>query len=284
MNSAENLGADQKNVTLKAVIFDMDDTLLDWSARSQDWYEFEREHLDLVFDYLAETGHTFTNRELQFVRFVDEMRIAVGQAWGEAERTMIPPDYFGAMQDALVRCGFEREALDPVKLLDAYNWGMIGGVCAFSDAGEVLPLLRQHGVRVAMITNSAIPMRMRDRELTSCGLLEFFDTCRFSAADVGYLKPHPKIFEHTLNCLGCTAQEAVMVGDNIVADVHGAHSVGMRGVLRILSHRPQPFYADIVPEGTIHTLHDLLPLLDTWYPNWRSQTPVAKTESGESAA
>ena len=37
---------------LKAIIFDIDDTLLDWEPHEQDWFDYDREHLGIVYDYI----------------------------------------------------------------------------------------------------------------------------------------------------------------------------------------------------------------------------------------
>lgn len=50
--------------------------------------------------------------------------------------------------------------------------------------------------------------------------------------DVGYLKPHPRIFEYALDEMGLRPEETAMVGDNLRADVGGAKALGMVAVWR----------------------------------------------------
>ena len=181
------------------------------------------------------------------------------------------------MADALKACGVPEDRLDIDAVVDAYNWQPPVGERAYPDAFEVLPQLRAHGVELGIVTNSAHPMPLRDRELHAVGLLDLFPTCRVSAVDVGYLKPHRTIFDRALEWLGVRPEEAVFVGDDLRADVGGAQVVGMHAVLRV--HERAGEAGDksgendgnrIVPDGTIRTLHDLLPLLDGWYPGWRN--------------
>jgi FMN phosphatase YigB (HAD superfamily) len=40
---------------LKAILFDLDDTLLDWHGFNQDWPAFEDLYLRRVFDYISPT-------------------------------------------------------------------------------------------------------------------------------------------------------------------------------------------------------------------------------------
>jgi putative hydrolase of the HAD superfamily len=66
-------------------------------------------------------------------------------------------------------------------------------------------------------------------ELTEYGLDGFFGVVTISS-DVGYLKPHPKIFQHALDALGVAAEETMMVGDSLRCDVAGAKGLGLVAV------------------------------------------------------
>jgi FMN phosphatase YigB (HAD superfamily) len=59
------------------------------------------------------------------------------------------------------------------------------------------------------------------------------------------------------------------VGDNPEADVVGAQQVGMKAVLRNIKREGLVYRQGITPDAAIDTLHDMLPILDTWYPGWR---------------
>jgi putative hydrolase of the HAD superfamily len=52
----------------------------------------------------------------------------------------------------------------------------------------------------------------------------------FSSALIGYDKPHPEAFRHALRACGEPARRW-MVGDNPVADVRGAQTVGIPALL-----------------------------------------------------
>jgi putative hydrolase of the HAD superfamily len=258
---------------LKAVIFDMDDTLIDWSQRTQDWYEYERQHLGQVFDYIAREVHPVRAPE----DFYEAARVLAREAWLEAERGLRAPNLGTVMSKALEQIGVPVNLIDAEACLRAYDWQPVGGVAVYPDVAEVLPILVARQVKIGLITNAYQPMWMRDRELEAFGLLAHFANCRLSAADVGYLKPHPTIFQTALGCLGVQSEEAVFIGDNPEADVAGAQSVGMKAVLRIGKRVPPLISGLIIPDGAINSLHELLPLLDAWYPGWRALTPTAAT-------
>ena len=62
--------------------------------------------------------------------------------------------------------------------------------------------------------------------LNSMGLTGLFEVVTLSV-DVGRAKPHPLIFELTLETLGLTADEVIYVGDSYEHDYQGARSAGI---------------------------------------------------------
>lgn len=263
---------------LKAVLFDMDDTLLDWSTRLVDWHEHERRHLHRLLDFV---GRTVQPVNVEPERFFDSVHEYARAGWMEAERTLRAPSHAEALERALIDAGLPKERIDLDACLDAYFWEPMAGVTVFPDVPEVLSILRENGIAVGLVTNASVPMRLRDRELDVLGLLPYFSACRFAAVDAGYLKPHPAIFQTALNCLGVSPQEAVFVGDNLDADIVGAQNAGMRGILRRIAVRPlADFHGYRPPDGIVDTLWEMLPLLDLWYPGWR-QRPPTETEALE---
>ncbi len=66
---------------------------------------------------------------------------------------------------------------------------------------------------------------------------KFFDAVLVSE-DVGWRKPHNKIFEEAIKRLGVTAEDTVYVGDSPLEDIKGAKAVGMKAVFV-----PSQFYS-----------------------------------------
>ncbi|HSP90924.1 MAG TPA: HAD-IA family hydrolase, partial [Vicinamibacterales bacterium] len=101
-----------------------------------------------------------------------------------------------------------------------------------------------------------------------------------SSAELGFLKPHPAIFEAALAAVGEPAAAAVMVGDSVKADIEGARRIGMRAVLvrragdglsSPLQHVLGPGYEDV---PVIASLAELPALL---LPDGESRTPVLES-------
>ena len=264
----------ESHARLRAVLFDIDDTLLDWSNRPATGQNHRKEHLARAYRYAVKAGYRMNAPESTFF----EIALALfNQAWSVGKQGEGAPHIGNVLQQTFEKMGVPPRQIDLMALLRAYDWHAVEGVTLFPDVPDVLPAIRAAGMKTGLITNSGHPMWMRDVELNSYGLLEYFPDCRFSAADVGWLKPYPAIFEAALNCLGIAPEEAVFVGDEPMADIVGAQSIGMRAVLRLRANLMQVSSVLVVPDGTIRTLNDLLPLLDSWYPGWRKSTMKAKT-------
>ncbi len=248
---------------LKSLLFDLDDTLIDWSGYGSPWLSLHQRSLSGVVDYLR------TLHPLDAEAFAQAYRNNVSSAWAAARQGLRAPNIGGAMVEAAAALGVPKERIDLQKLLKAYNWGRVNGTEPFPDVIETLTLLRAAGLRFGIITNAEFPMALRDLELEGHGLAEFFPECRFSAADHGYLKPHPSIFRAALDCLDSAPDEAAFVGDDFEADIIGAKQAGLFAIYRQPRKAYQPNGHPTQPDATIATLADLPAVLDRAFPGWR---------------
>ncbi|HUN05702.1 MAG TPA: HAD family hydrolase [Aggregatilineales bacterium] len=254
-------------MTLKAVLFDLDDTLLDWAGRNYDWAEYERPFLRRAYDYAASLG----NPMREFEAFEIDFRNRARDAWDHGRATFVAPHLGRLLVESAEAHGALPGSLAIEDVLGAYQWTAVPGTKAFPEIGDVLTELRDNGLKIAIVTNAFQPMTVRDAEIAVHGILPYFPEYRFSAADVGYLKPHAAIFQHVLEAMEITPAETVFVGDNLVADVSGAQGVGMKAVHRIVSPEHSMMEGLIVPDASLRDLRELLPILDQWYPGWRSR-------------
>jgi FMN phosphatase YigB (HAD superfamily) len=251
---------------LKAILFDLDDTLLDWRGFQQDWPRFEERLLRRVFNYICREIIELSD----FQAFVFEFRNHMRDAWSAGRGNLIAPNLGTVLVEAAEKVGVPPGAVSAEQCLQAYDWKAVPGTTVFPEVPEILTLIREKGIKTGIVTNASQPMWIRDIEINEHGLLEHFPDCRISAADVGYLKPHPAIFQAALTRLGVEPAETVFVGDNPIADVAGAQAVGLRAVLRVTHPAPPMLSGLIVPDGAVNSLFELLGLLDSWYSGWRN--------------
>jgi HAD superfamily hydrolase (TIGR01662 family) len=95
----------------------------------------------------------------------------------------------------------------------------------YEDVLPVLEALREEGLKLGLVSNSA-----RDvREFARHHALDI--DAGISSFHHGKTKPHPSIFRAVLELLEVEPYEAAMVGDTLEDDVEGARALGMRAVL-----------------------------------------------------
>lgn len=82
--------------------------------------------------------------------------------------------------------------------------------------------------KLGVITNG--PSDVQRRKIESCGFDGLFDLILCSA-DVGVCKPDPMIFIEAAERLGVNLEECLMVGNNVHKDVIASSKLGMRAVL-----------------------------------------------------
>jgi putative hydrolase of the HAD superfamily len=90
---------------------------------------------------------------------------------------------------------------------------------------DVLPCLESLAEYTPAILSNGDSSQQR-RKLDRTGIASRFSSVVISG-DLGVWKPHPGIFEQSLQELGVSAQEAVYVGDDLESDALGAKSAGL---------------------------------------------------------
>jgi putative hydrolase of the HAD superfamily len=81
----------------------------------------------------------------------------------------------------------------------------------------------------AILTNG--PSDIQRAAIRASGLEDFFETILVSGdADVGFAKPHPRMFELACERLEVQPPEALMIGDNLKLDVQAALAVGLQAM------------------------------------------------------
>lgn len=95
---------------------------------------------------------------------------------------------------------------------------------------DTLPILQAlHGrFKLGLITNGL--SCLQHEKIKGSGLAHFFDAM-VVAGDIGVAKPDPSVFQVLLDQLQVTPDEAIMVGNSVTGDIGGAQGVGMKAVL-----------------------------------------------------
>jgi putative hydrolase of the HAD superfamily len=242
---------------ITAVLFDLDDTLIDWSGQSVPWQLFIQGKMDNLYDFFAGEGHTLPERPL----FYDMMNAQITAVWDKAKQDYSAPYFGDALRGGLIALNLDPQQFDLPHLMRIFDWTAVPGVVPYDDAHDTLNELKRRGYKIGLLTNSFFPMWMRDVELRHYNLLDYFDA-RITAGDTDYMKPHPAIYRCLLDKLDVPPEQAVFVGDWPEFDLAGANKVGMISVLLTPPHLNREL-AGVQPDYTIARLGDLLPILNS---------------------
>ncbi len=127
------------------------------------------------------------------------------------------------------------------------------------DTAEALRALEERGLRVGVVSNTYQSSRSLAKSLRRFGLLRNIDALVVSS-EVGWGKPHPAIFEEALRRLNVRPEEAVFVGDTVLADIRGAQALGMKAVLTWQYRQEDP--GDAKPDLIVDKLSQVVEYVD----------------------
>ncbi|MGD9933399.1 MAG: HAD family hydrolase [Dehalococcoidia bacterium] len=237
---------------LRAVFFDIGDTL--WHAQAAPPASAFREMAaGRATAFLAANGFT-TDGAADLARIAwdsleEAMRVARAADLAE-------PDYGARAGAALRSAGIHIDDATASRFLDAiYVSGVDGGKQAYRDAAPVLSELKRRGFLIGSITNRAFGgIRFRD-DLRAAGIDGVWDSHTVSV-EVGYLKPHPAVFQHALASLSVRAGESLMIGNSLREDIAGAARLGFKTAWK----RSVPDAEDVEPDYVFDDLSELLAL------------------------
>ncbi len=239
-----------------AVLFDFDDTLIDWSGRTKTWEEISRVSIGNIHAYLTDAGHTLPDADTCHQIYHNLLK----QSWQRANETWESVRFATVLRQTFTNIGLDPDQIDLEAVMRVYDWQPMPGAVPYNDAAAVLTRLKQDGYKIGLITNAMLPMWMRDIELRHYQLLDYFDV-RLTSGDVGYIKPHPAIYHRALESLAVAPEQAVFVGDRPENDVAGANNAGLISVWMNPPHLSNQLNG-IKPDYTITQLNELLPILE----------------------
>ena len=200
---------------VKAVLFDLDDTLFDHSYGASSALAQVR---GLHASFSAIEANEFERRHAEILEVLHHEVLA-----GRIDLDSARIERFRRLYRS---AGHDADAALAGKTAVAYRDGYIASRREVAGATALLRELHTR-VRVVVVSNNLL-LEQREK-LRACGLDRYVDVLVVSE-EVGVSKPHARIFEVALERAGCVASEAVMVGDSWANDIEGARALGIRAI------------------------------------------------------
>ncbi len=95
------------------------------------------------------------------------------------------------------------------------------------NAADTLAYFQARKFRLALVTNG--DSEGQRAKVARFGLAKFFDLILVEG-ELGIGKPDRRIFSKALELIGSTPEQTLMIGDNLVWDILGAHTAGIKGI------------------------------------------------------
>jgi len=156
---------------------------------------------------------------------------------------------------AIVAESVIRSALDALYSVTQTNWQLE------DDTVSTLERLKSEKYRMGIFSNAGDDKDVQEL-IDGFGIRSYFDFVLTSAACY-YRKPHPRAFEIALARWNIQPNEAVMIGDNLEADISGAKNAGMQTIwiTRRAEFKNEDMHR-IKPDFSIRKLTELPPTLE----------------------
>ncbi|MFJ7732914.1 HAD family hydrolase [Lysinibacillus sp. NPDC097231] len=217
---------------IKAVIFDLDGTLLDRDRSVNLFIEQQYERLQQKLSHIPKESYVHRFLELD----------NRGYVWKDK-----------VYQQMVEEFSIE---LSPEALLKDYLQYFQHHCVPFENLQSLLHNLKSQGLKLGIITNGYGQFQLEN--IRALGIEDEFDIILISEWE-GIRKPNPEIFNRALSKLGVSANESIFIGDHPINDVEAAKNVGMKAIWK-----RNDAWQSVEADDIVDHLIEILDLLMVW--------------------
>ena len=218
----------------RAVLFDLDQTLLDRTTSLKRFLNWQVDCLELVPKSEKE----------KFIQCFIELD-ANGTVWKDVVYRQLIKKF------KITQCNIQE--LEQ-QLLDSYIQDFHQFCVAFADVEIVIQTLFKTGYLLGLISNGKTPFQ--EHNFQALGLSQYF-SCVLVSDAIGLRKPQAEIFQLACQQLNVLPEQCIMIGDNEIADIQGAKNVGMQTILFNSTQEEKLTQA----ENQAHSFKEILPII-----------------------
>ena len=222
-------------MSYKILLFDVDDTLLDFGAN-------ETDSLNKLFQ---QHGYTFSDELFRVYNSVNK------QLWTDYENGNI------VLADVL-NSRFSKTMLRLGKVVDGIEWEnmyreLLGNGCQLIEGALELCQSLSASHRLFVITNGITKTQIK--RLKQSGLYEFFEDI-FDSQSIRFQKPSKEFFEYVMSHIkDFDINEALIIGDSLNSDIKGGLLLGIDTCW--INRKSQKCSAEIQSTYTVTSLMEL---------------------------
>lgn len=225
----------------KILLFDLDDTLLDFAAN-------EADSLNKLFQ---QHGYTFTDELFQLYNSVNK------QLWTDYENghIVLSEVLNSRFSKTMSKLGV---SVDGTEWEDQYREHLGNGCQLIEGALEVCQsLYKSH--RLYVVTNGVAKTQLK--RMKQSGLYEYFEAI-YDSQSIGFQKPAIEFFDYVMNQIeDFNKSEALIIGDSLNTDIRGGKLAGIDTCW--MNSKSQKSSTEIQSTYTIRRLDELYDICAT---------------------
>lgn len=230
------------NASIKAILFDIDDTLFPTSA-------FALEARRAAVRAMVDSGLGFSEEKVfaELLEVIAEFSSNYSEHFNKLVLRLDPSGERTPNIDLVVAAG-----------VSAYHNTKFQSLQPFEDVPAVLEYARDRGWIVGVLSHGWTSKQAE--KLVQLGIAKLFDPqAIFISEKIGINKPNPKLYARAAGELGLDPEEIIHVGDSPAHDVAPARSLGMTTVW---ARRASKWKATPEQVNADHTVEDFKQLLE----------------------
>ncbi|WP_430788985.1 HAD family hydrolase [Virgibacillus flavescens] len=215
---------------IKAVVFDLDGTLLDRDQSVKHFINLQYSRMFEILKHIPKEAYA-----TRFIELDDH-----GYVWKDKVYQQMVEEFKIALSWELLLADYISE----FKLSCIPFPGLI----------NMLKSLKQNSFSLGIITNGRSQFQLDN--ITALGIEKYFDTILISESE-GIKKPDPKIFEKALSRLNVHPHESIFIGDHPEKDIMAARTIGMKTIWKKNNQ-----WNDAEPDYNIESLTDIPSIIE----------------------
>jgi putative hydrolase of the HAD superfamily len=234
----------------KAIILDLDDTIISFSAGSRPAWE------------KACSDFTLNNKDISEEILLTAIFNKAKWYWSDRIRHKKGRNNMEQARREIVRMAFQELGLKKTesadKLADTYSSIRRETVTLFPNALETLMYLKNMGLFLVLLTNG--DSSLQRHKIQKFNLFPLFDHI-FIEGELGFGKPEPEAYLNVIDTLKLNVKELWMVGDNLEWDIEGAKKFGIFTIWNDYRRKGLPENSRIKPDMIIHNISELMAMV-----------------------
>jgi len=225
LNAIQNTTSETPKTQIKAVLFDLGDTLIDFGRINK--AEIFAAGARLTYDYLRSLDQLICGFKRYCMRNLMNLRL---HRWISALKRRD----FDSLE-LLKRVGTKRGINLTPEQWHHLTWLWYKPLTEIGrtepQTKETLAALKNSGLNLGILSNTFVHACALDKHMEQLGILDFFDV-RLYSYEFPFRKPDPRIFKIAAERIGQPPQSILFVGDRIDKDIAPALKIGMHATLK----------------------------------------------------